>query len=267
MIRKKKSFFSKIFSGDVDDDEIHQSLVNAAKFYAFAGHNTVAFDTYQLAIKYSRTSHSICSCYDSMVKLTMDVTIKEKLIKLCHKLNYDIGDIYNMLRYQEVLAKLYESNNDLLIAYNAYREYMEMIDRSEYKTGRIACMNKLLTLAINLEEYESAHRHASNLIDYYSVENRFLLTGMILYYFECKLIACDDVLAAKMITDEFANHKCNCEDDPAYKLFKVLTETIVDEDIKAFETAIAKYDAIRKLDDVHIRLLLKIKKLYFESLT
>jgi len=262
-----KGFLGGLFGGASKQDEALECYARAANLY-------------KMAKKWSAAGNTFCTVANHHVKFGNKHDAATNFVDAanCYKKNdpkeaaaslekaidiyTDMGRFTIAAKHHETIAGIFESEvADLDKAMQHYEQAADYFKGEESNSSANKCMLKVAQYAAQLENYTkaiqiyeqvAASALESNLLKY-SAKEHFFRASL------CHL--CIDALNAQHAVTKYEEQYPAFGDSREAKLIKSLVETLEQQDVEAFTTAVKEYDSVNRLDPWFTALLLRVKKL------
>jgi len=262
-----KGFLSGLFGGSSKQDEALECYARAANLF-------------KMAKKWSAAGNTFCTVANHHVKFGNKHDAATNFVDAanCYKKNdpreaaaslqkaidiyTDMGRFTIAAKHHETIAGIFESEvADLDKAMQHYEQAADYFKGEESNSSANKCMLKVAQYAAQLENYTkaiqiyeqvAASALESNLLKY-SAKEHFFRAAL------CHL--CIDCLNAQHAVTKYEEQYPAFGDSREAKLIKNLVETLEQQDVEAFTTAVKEYDSVNRLDPWFTTLLLRVKKL------
>jgi alpha-soluble NSF attachment protein len=262
-----KGFLAGFFGGASKQDEALECYARAANLY-------------KMAKKWSAAGNTFCTVANHHVKFGNKHDAATNFVDAanCYKKNdpreaatslqkaidiyTDMGRFTIAAKHHETIAGIFESEvADLDKAMQHYEQAADYFKGEESNSSANKCMLKVAQYAAQLENYTkaiqiyeqvAASALESNLLKY-SAKEHFFRASL------CHL--CIDALNAQHAVSKYEEQYPAFGDSREAKLIKSLVETLEQQDVEAFTTAVKEYDSVNRLDPWFTTLLLRVKKL------
>jgi len=262
-----KGFLAGLFGGSSKQDEALECYARAANLF-------------KMAKKWSEAGNTFCTVANHHVKFGNKHDAATNFVDAanCYKKNdpkeaaaslqkaidiyTDMGRFTIAAKHHETIAGIFESEvADLDKAMQHYEQAADYFKGEESNSSANKCMLKVAQYAAQLENYTkaiqiyeqvAASALESNLLKY-SAKEHFFRASL------CHL--CIDALNAQHAVTKYEEQYPAFGDSREAKLIKSLVETLEQQDVEAFTTAVKEYDSVNRLDPWFTTLLLRVKKL------
>jgi len=172
----------------------------------------------------------------------------------------DEGRFAIAAKHQQEIGQLYESENDMENAVDAYKAAADFFDGEGSTSSANTCLLKVAQFSAQLEKYDKAielfEQVARNSLDNnllkWSVKEYFLKAGL------CHLCTAD-IVSAKRAVDKYKEMDPTFSSQRECKFLEQLVEAYENFDAEAYTAAVVEFDSITKLDPWKTTILLRIK--------
>ena len=178
----------------------------------------------------------------------------------------ELGRFAQVAKLHKEIAEMYEKESDLERSIQHFQEAADFYIAEGQQAGANPCLLRVATMAAQLEDYDKAVGIYEQVSEG-SIDNQLLHYSVKEYLMKAALCRFANFKGAekgledmKAHLERYQNLDVTFMDTREAKLLWSLYEAFEKSDVAVFQTAVAEFDRISRLDEWKTNILLRIKK-------